>query len=115
MSLTEKKTEPHLQANCFSHIFQYNASDVKLLTDFDNFFWFWLKKEDFDEKFNTIVDSSLEKLYLLDELDNPMTVATLSLLIELNERNGKLNLRTFDEADKDDVEKYLYEDQDNVL
>ena len=64
--------------------------------------------EDFDSKFTTTVDSSLEKLCLLDELVNPVTVATLSSLIVLIERNEKDNLRSFDEADKDYVEKYLY-------
>ena len=64
--------------------------------------------KDFDSKFTTTVDSSLEKLCLLDELVNPVTAATLSSLIVLIERNEKDNLRSFDEADKDYVEKYLY-------
>ena len=44
-----------------------------------------------------------------------MAVATLSLFIELKERNEKLNLRSFDEADKDDVEKYLYAYQHKLI
>ena len=97
-----------LLAIFLTHLFQYNASDVKLLIDFDKLFAFWLKMEDFDSTFTTTVDSSLEKSCLFDEPDNPMTVTTLSSLIELKEWNEKHKLRSFDEADKDYVEKYLY-------
>ena len=66
----------------------------------------------FDSKFSIKFDGSLEDLCLLDEIDNPITVATLSSLRKTKERNEKHNLRSFDKADKDDVEKYLYADQD---
>ena len=48
---------------------------------------FQFKIYDFDSKFSTIVDSLLEELCLLDELNSPITVATLSSLTELKERN----------------------------
>ena len=46
----------------------------------------------FDSEFDIIVDRSLEELRLLDDLGNPITVATLSSLIETKERNEKHNL-----------------------
>ena len=52
---------------------------------------------------------------LLDELDNSITVATLSSLIEPKQRNEKHNLPSFDKGDKDDVEIYLYADQDKFF
>ena len=67
------------------------------------------------QKFFTIVDISLEELCLLDELDNSITVATLSSLIEPKQRNEKQNLPSFDKVDKDDVEIYLYADQDKFF
>ena len=48
---------------------------------------FQFKIDDFDSKFSTKVDSLREELCLLDELNNPITVATLSSLTELKERN----------------------------
>ena len=67
------------------------------------------------QKFFTIVDFSLKELCLLDELDNSRTVATLSSLIEPKQRNGKHNLPSFDKKDKDDLEIYLYADQDKFF
>ena len=52
---------------------------------------------------------------LLDKLDNSITVATLSSLIEPKQRNEKNNLPSFDKGDKDDVEIYLYADQDKFF
>ena len=69
----------------------------------------------FDSEFIISFDGSLEDLWLLGELDNPITVATLSSLRETKEKNEKLNLRSFEKADKDDVEKYLYSDQDKFF
>ena len=69
----------------------------------------------FDSEFFINFDGSLEDLWLLGELDNPITVATLSSLRETKEGNEKHNLRSFEKADKDDVEKYLYSDQDKFF
>ena len=69
----------------------------------------------FDSEFIINFDGSLEDLWLLGEQDNPITVATLSSLRETKERNEKHNLRSFEKADKDDVEKYLYSDQDKFF
>ena len=67
------------------------------------------------QKFFTIVDFSLKELCLRDELDNSITVATLSSLIEPKQRNEKHNMPSFDKVDKDDVEIYLYADQDKFF
>ena len=73
--------------------------------------------DDFDSEFDSIVSSlSLEELSLLDELDNPTSVAALNSLLEPYENNEKHNLRSFDKADnKDDVENYLYSGQDKFF
>ena len=58
-----------------------------------------------------IIDGLLEKLSLLAELDNPITVATLSSVIEAKERNEKHSLQSFD---KDWIIN-IYADQDIFL
>ena len=60
----------------------------------------------FDSEFDIIFDRSLDELCLLDKLDNSITAASLSSLRKTKERNEKNNLHSFEEADKDDVEKY---------
>ena len=62
--------------------------------------------DDFHSEYDTKVDSLSLELWLFDELDNPISVATLSSLRETKERNEKHNLHSFEEADKDDAEKY---------
>ena len=57
----------------------------------------------FDSESDIIVDRSLEEICLLDELDNPITIDTFT---HRTQRNKKHNLRSFEKADKDEVEKY---------
>ena len=67
---------------------------------------------DFVSKFDIKVDSLSLELCLTHELDNSISVATVSFFLESKESTGKHSLRSSDKADKkDDVEKYLYADQ----
>ena len=67
--------------------------------------------DDFHSEFDTKVDSLSLELWLFDELDNPISIATLSSLLESTESNEKRGLRGFEKTDnKNDVEKYLYAD-----
>ena len=71
---------------------------------------------DFVSKFDTKIDSLSLELCLLDEMDNPVSVAALSSLLETKESNEKHSLRIFDKTDnKDDVENYLYADKDKFF
>ena len=67
--------------------------------------------DDFHSEFDTKIDSLSLELLLFDELDNPISVATLSSLLESKESNEKRGLRGSEKTDnKNDVEKYLYAD-----
>ena len=67
--------------------------------------------DDFHSEFDTKVDSLSLELWLFDELDNPISVATLSSLLESKESNEKRGLRGSEKnGQQKDVEKYLYAD-----
>ena len=72
--------------------------------------------DDFGSEFDIKVDSFSLELCLTHELDNSSSVATHSFFLESKESNKKHRMRSFDEAgNKDDVEYYLYADQDNFF
>ena len=65
--------------------------------------------DDFHSEFDNKVDSSSLELCSFDELDNPISIATLSSLLESKTSNEKRSLRGSDKAEnKNDVEKCLY-------
>ena len=62
-----------------------------------------------------VVSLSLE-LFLTHGLDNSSSVAALSFFFDPKESNEKHSLRSSDKADnRDDVENYLYADEDKVF
>ena len=72
--------------------------------------------DDFVSKFDIKVDSLSLELCLTHELDNSISVATVSFFLESKVSTEKHSLRSSVKADKkDDVEKYLYADQDKFF